>query len=73
MPSPPSRGRSSPPALTDALTSAAGYAAAEKAAATRRAYRAYLAFLVGRGSCRYSIVGLYRFFFFFIINFVSAN
>jgi Phage integrase, N-terminal SAM-like domain len=29
----------SPPALTDALTSAAGYAAEEKAAATRRAYR----------------------------------
>jgi site-specific recombinase XerD len=28
-----------PPALTDALTSAAGYAAEEKAAATRRAYR----------------------------------
>jgi site-specific recombinase XerD len=39
MPSPPSRGRSSPPALADALTSAAGYAAAEKATATRRAYR----------------------------------
>jgi site-specific recombinase XerD len=36
---PATRGRSAPLALADALTSAAGYAAEEKAAATRRAYR----------------------------------
>lgn len=35
----PSSGAGLPPALTDALTSAASYAEAEKAAATRRAYR----------------------------------
>jgi site-specific recombinase XerD len=40
VPKPPARARGvTPPALTDALTSAAGYAAEEKAAATRRAYR----------------------------------
>lgn len=39
MPQPPAKVGGTPPALTDALTSAAGYAAEEKAAATRRAYR----------------------------------
>jgi site-specific recombinase XerD len=39
MPLPPTRGKTAPPALTDALTSAAAYAAEEKSAATRRAYR----------------------------------
>jgi site-specific recombinase XerD len=40
MPNLPARGdATTPPALTDVLTSAAGYAAGEKAAATRLAYR----------------------------------
>jgi site-specific recombinase XerD len=40
MPQPPGKvGGGSPPALTDVLTSAAGYAAEDKAAGTRRAYR----------------------------------
>jgi hypothetical protein len=40
MPKLPARGAGiAPPALTDVLTSAAGYAAEEKSAATRRAYR----------------------------------
>jgi hypothetical protein len=40
MPKLPVRGAGiAPPALTDVLTSAAGYAADEKSAATRRAYR----------------------------------
>jgi site-specific recombinase XerD len=40
MPQPPAKvGGGGPPALTDVLTSAAGYAAEEKAAGTRRAYR----------------------------------
>lgn len=39
MPQPPARAGGSPPALTDVLTSAAGYAQDEKAASTRRGYR----------------------------------
>lgn len=39
MPQPPARAGGTPPALTDVLTSAAGYAQDEKAASTRRGYR----------------------------------
>jgi site-specific recombinase XerD len=39
MPQPPARAGGTPPALTDVLTSAAGYAQHEKAASTRRGYR----------------------------------